>query len=394
MKIAAAIALCALLAPFAGAASSPREKVDFPAEKSYYIKADNTDILAINLKRFVFNQLDRRTPLFAVSLEAGALKSLSTDAMLNGTDTSLTSGIIEDYIGTEGKDYCASLLADYSSTVQCFYPFWDRQTPYRVMIIYRISWNESLAETEAVYGYARERVTELISPNMSSYERIKALHDFIVATFSYDTSVSESYDKASVSPYSMTRRGEGICGAYSGLMYQLLNAAGYRCRILLKDTFARADDSIDAHAWNLVEIDGVWYHIDATWDDPVSDDGSDYMLHDFFLKSDVHMRRTHSWEKSAYPPAPSSFPLSKAKAGKAPDKVYAPVVDLTAVPADLAGQNDGPPDGIIGILQSFLPYIGTDALILCAAVLAAAAVAAMLLRRISRRRRLRKETRA
>lgn len=379
--------LCALLAAPgpAGASSVPRSAADFPAEKSYYIKADDKDILVGELRRFVFNQLDRRTPLFAACLEGGALKDLPAAAMLDGTDTSLTGAIVEDYLKTEGKDYGASLLSDYSSTVQCFYMFWDGKTPFRIMIVYRVSWNEDISQTRAVCDYARRCVTELLQPKMSNYERIKALHDFVVASFSYD--VSGDYKNSSASPYGMIERGEGICSAYSGLMYQLVNAAGYRCRILLKDTFAQSDGAGEAHAWNLVEIDGAWYHIDATWDDPVSEDGLQHLLHDYFLKGDAHMRRTHSWDESVYPPAPDSFPMSKAKAGQAPGKVYAPVVDLTEVPADLAQAGGGPPSGFIWILNGVLPYADAYTLPLCAAAVAAVVAAVTLARRLKRRRR-------
>lgn len=384
MKIVA-VSLCALLvAPgAAGASSTPGQAVDFPVEESYYISADDKDALVDELRRFVYNQLDRRTPLFAACLEGGALKDLPTAAMLDGTDISLTGDIVEAYLHTEGKDYTASLLSDYSSTVQCIYMFWDRETPFRIMIVYRVSWNEDINETRAVYDYARLCVTELIRPEMSSYERIKALHDFVVSSFSYD--MSGNYE-ASASPYGMVKRGKGICSAYTGLMYQLVNAAGYRCRILLKDTFAQSDGSTDAHTWNLVEIDGVWYHIDATWDDPVSGDGSQYLLHDYFLKSDDYMRRTHSWDESAYPPAPDSFPLSKAKAGRASADVYAPVVDLAAVPVDLAETNGGPPSGFVWILNGVLPHVDDYTLSIGAAVIAAAFAITVLVR-LARRRR-------
>ena len=38
------------------------------------------------------------------------------------------------------------------------------------------------------------------------------------------------------------------------------------------------------HAWNVVNIGGTWYHVDATWDDPASDIQGRSM-HDYFLVS-------------------------------------------------------------------------------------------------------------
>ena len=39
------------------------------------------------------------------------------------------------------------------------------------------------------------------------------------------------------------------------------------------------------HIWNLVNLEGTWYHLDMTWDDPVASDGKQYLIHNFFLIS-------------------------------------------------------------------------------------------------------------
>ena len=37
------------------------------------------------------------------------------------------------------------------------------------------------------------------------------------------------------------------------------------------------------HIWNAVYLDGNWYHLDLTWDDPVTSDKSDVLEYNFFL---------------------------------------------------------------------------------------------------------------
>ena len=42
----------------------------------------------------------------------------------------------------------------------------------------------------------------------------------------------------------------------------------------------------EAHAWNIVKVDGQWYHLDTTWNDPVfsasAGDMSDYVSYKYF----------------------------------------------------------------------------------------------------------------
>ena len=70
------------------------------------------------------------------------------------------------------------------------------------------------------------------------------------------------------------------------MAYQLLmDMAGVPCEVVTNDT----------HAWNVVQIDGEWYHVDTTWDDPTPN-REGYVRYNYFLKSDAYMSRDHqSW---------------------------------------------------------------------------------------------------
>ena len=41
--------------------------------------------------------------------------------------------------------------------------------------------------------------------------------------------------------------------------------------------------SSDMHIWNAVMIDNKWYHIDLTWDDPITSDGKNNLIHNYML---------------------------------------------------------------------------------------------------------------
>ena len=58
------------------------------------------------------------------------------------------------------------------------------------------------------------------------------------------------------------------------------------------------------HIWNLVELDGKWYHLDVTWDDPIASDGKQYLIHNFFMISTEELlkldRLEHNFDKETY----------------------------------------------------------------------------------------------
>lgn len=102
-----------------------------------------------------------------------------------------------------------------------------------------------------------------VEPGMSQAEKALVLHDYLVDTVVYDRGFlvnGEVSDSAAYSAYGALVNGDAVCNGYA-LAYQLLlKQAGLNA---IKVTSISME-----HAWNLVEIDGSWYHVDTTWDDP------------------------------------------------------------------------------------------------------------------------------
>ncbi len=87
----------------------------------------------------------------------------------------------------------------------------------------------------------------------------------------------------------------GVCQCYALLMNALLQRVGVESRYL-----SGTLSSGGSHAWNLVKIDGAWYHIDATWDD-----GGNKAEYSYFLKSSAMLKSVnngiHPYAKAASP---------------------------------------------------------------------------------------------
>lgn len=148
-----------------------------------------------------------------------------------------------------------------------------------------------------------EIVDKVTDPGMKDYEKELALHDYVVNNADYDQSVDIPDD--SYTAYGILMKGTGVCQGYADAMNRLLTAAGIECKMVI----GKANDGngwID-HAWNIVKIQGKYYQLDSTWDDPVMNDGSHLLSHAYFNITDAQIARNHIWNRTEYPQCNSIF---------------------------------------------------------------------------------------
>lgn len=132
------------------------------------------------------------------------------------------------------------------------------------------------AEIEFVNNEIDNFIKDNITDNQSMNDKIKLFHDYIINNTKFDTSIENSTDKSdsdSYKAYGLLKNNLAICGGYSDTMAIYLNKLGVQNYRI----------STTEHVWNLVNIDNKWYHLDATWDDPVTSDNSDMLMYDYFL---------------------------------------------------------------------------------------------------------------
>jgi transglutaminase/protease-like cytokinesis protein 3 len=129
---------------------------------------------------------------------------------------------------------------------------------------------------EAVARYISARVTD-------PFERVKALHDWVVTRLRYDsaslTGTRKPQDAKSVFDSRL-----GVCEGYARLLVELGKHSGTRFVYLTGEVREEHGELAPiGHAWNAVEVKGAWYLVDATWDDPVMNDGSDAYRTDYLF---------------------------------------------------------------------------------------------------------------
>lgn len=143
-----------------------------------------------------------------------------------------------------------------------------------IVIEYQFTYRETKEQTKEVNDKIKEVFKELDINNLSDYEKIKEIHDYIINNTEYDL----SYKK--VTAYDNLINKGSVCQGYAALTYKMMIEAGIPCRII------NGMSAKETHAWNIVKLDGVWYNIDCTWDDPITQTGEQMIIYQYFLKSE------------------------------------------------------------------------------------------------------------
>ena len=119
---------------------------------------------------------------------------------------------------------------------------------------------------------------------MTQAEKALAVHDYIVLNCQYNWYIATTSDN----PYDKTKYSENVFNAYGALVDKNAVCQGYAeaFNLIMKKLNCPAYMvTSTGHAWSMIQLDGQWYNVDATWDDPVPDKAG-YCSHNFFLCSD------------------------------------------------------------------------------------------------------------
>lgn len=157
------------------------------------------------------------------------------------------------------------------------YTYWTSGSSItKIVFTYLTNAKEEQQELDAALQEVKSKID---TSGMSDEEIVLAYHEYLTSTVAY---AYEDYFNGTIAAnhgydmYGALVKHSCVCQGYAETMFYLLREAGLSCAIA-------SSENIN-HAWNIVKIRGNWYHIDATWDDPVWDmPGRSY--HDYFLVS-------------------------------------------------------------------------------------------------------------
>lgn len=138
---------------------------------------------------------------------------------------------------------------------------------------YSMDINEYTVALEYVRSEAKT-VLAGVNPKWGELEKALYLHDYIIAWYEYDTDLKID------DIYRFLKTKKGVCESYQLYYMYLLNQLG------IENDYVASTEM--RHVWNRVKIDGEWYNVDLTWDDPSNNHIAE-INHKYFLLSDAAM---------------------------------------------------------------------------------------------------------
>lgn len=186
-----------------------------------------------------------------------------------------------------GGDYLTLQMA-YSGSAT---PFQWEDGRWYYQVTYSMT-HYTTAEEEAFVNEEVARLTEQWSEmGMNKYQTICTIYDYICENVVYDhTHKDDSSYKHQFTAYAALHDKTAVCQGYASLFYRLALEMGIDCRVI------SGIGNGGPHGWNIVELNGVYYTIDSTWDEWADEEefkGYDwFMLSEdtFYTKTPSHVR--------------------------------------------------------------------------------------------------------
>lgn len=123
-----------------------------------------------------------------------------------------------------------------------------------------INLNEKLELLNKIKGQIKSQLE-----GYTDYVKVKEVHNWLIKAIEYDT------NETTIEPYSIygaLTQGKAVCEGYARSFKYIMDELEIPC-VLVSGTATNSNGITEAHAWNYVLLNGDWYAIDVTWDDPI-----------------------------------------------------------------------------------------------------------------------------
>lgn len=155
---------------------------------------------------------------------------------------------------------------------------------------------------EAFNAKVDKVISEIIKPGMTDFQKELVIHNYITKYTSYDEDnfLKDTVPAEDHTAYGVLMKGTGVCDGYAKVTKLLADKVGLDCSIVSGKVRNKDGVVWNLHAWNLIKLNGKYYQLDVTWDDPIPDN-PDVEFYNYFNITDKEISANHKWESSKYP---------------------------------------------------------------------------------------------
>ncbi len=146
-------------------------------------------------------------------------------------------------------------------------------------------------------------VSEIVAKARTSsgivYEQVRYVHDYIVLHTEYSISTPQCYNA-----YGCLVNGKAACAGYAAAFQTVMQAMGVKCGRVVGSSSSKLTGKVD-HEWNYIRLDGEYYFVDVTWDDPLMHGSptKGTLEHSYFFLSKKELDLTHKLSRDQFIPA-------------------------------------------------------------------------------------------
>lgn len=225
------------------------------------------------MELYYYSQLDKQQQRIYQVMKIG-LESLSPSFDVQRVDGKELSDIFNKL-----KLDCPEIF--YAPTFR--YSYYEDSTLVKIKPEYLFDKNKIKEHQLAM----RARVDKLarVVMDKSDWEKEQYIHDFICENVTYDK-LKKQYSHEILGPLG---QGVGVCEGIAKSVKILCDQLSIPCIVVISEN--NPDKNIKyRHAWNVIRINGVWYHLDATFDNTL---GKKEVRYDYFNLDDKSIFKDH-----------------------------------------------------------------------------------------------------
>ncbi|MBR4308838.1 MAG: hypothetical protein IKT58_04490, partial [Oscillospiraceae bacterium] len=133
--------------------------------------------------------------------------------------------------------------------------------------------------------------------SLTDLELALLVHDYLASNYEYDTQAVTGSDRYTA--YGLLVNETAVCQGYAEAFAYLMMQFGINCGLCKSDALN--------HAWNIIEIDGLEYHLDVTFDDPTNDRSGRVTHKNFLLSTEALKANKHDATDFTGTPANTTY---------------------------------------------------------------------------------------